>query len=204
MKTYTILKSKNLPIPPDLQAEVESVVGGGAPTPGSPAALPGGMPGGPPGGGPAMGPQGGPGENIVMPSAPADLLGPTGMGGPAGPPAAGPGPQGGPAGGNYAPAVSMERRPGMPSPTGATKKSFDEGPDWLEGQCEHCGGELTDTDGKVKCKECGKEHAVVKKLPESKIAKEDRKKKYSILDDDAEPLKEVDESEQPGSQPASD
>lgn len=206
MKTYTILKAKNLPIPPDLKAEVESVIGGGTPAPGSPAALPGGMPGGPPGGGPAMGPQGGPGENIVMPSPPGDLLGPTGMGGSAGPPAAGPGPQTGPAGGSYAPAVSMERRPGMPSPTSAEKKSYDEGSDWLEERCEHCGGELADKDGKVKCKECGKEHTVVKKLPESKIAKKDRKKKYSILDDDAEPLKEVDEStdEQPRTEPSGD
>lgn len=124
MKTYNILQTRNLPIPPDLKAEVDTVLNPNA------AAQPGGggmggMGGGPGGpGGPPGGPGGGPGgERIVMPPAPPGIgppggvpgLGPGGVGGPVpggGPPPAGPMPPGGP--GN-APPISFERRPGAPT-----------------------------------------------------------------------------------------
>jgi hypothetical protein len=86
MKTYTILRERNLPIPPDLKAEVESVlVPTGAPgAPGGGMASPGGLPNaGPADAGPGVpptGPTGGPGEGIVMPGPPMGL-GPGGMGG---------------------------------------------------------------------------------------------------------------------------
>lgn len=74
------------------------------------------MPMGPDGGPPPGAPGGTPGESIVMPPPPPGLLGPGGFGSPVpggGPPPAGPGPQGGAGGGFTAPAVSMERRPGL-------------------------------------------------------------------------------------------
>lgn len=125
MKAYTILRERNLPIPPDLKAEVESVLQ----APGSPGALPPAatgsdpMGGGPPGGGPT-GPTGGPGEGIVMPGAPTGLLGPGGMGNDmtgGGAPAATPQGAMGPGGGSTAPPVSMERRQGMPRPSSVQK-----------------------------------------------------------------------------------
>lgn len=125
MKTYKILHEKNLPIPPDLKAEVETVLqgtmgpGAATPAPGAPGGMPmgGGGMGGPPMDPSMMGapPGGAPGESIVMPPPPAGL-GPGGFGDAVpggGPPPAGPGPQGGAAGGLVAPAVSMERRPGL-------------------------------------------------------------------------------------------
>lgn len=164
MKTYTILREKNLPIPPDLKAEVESVLNQNAPM--SPGGLPGA--GGPPamaGPGSPMGPtgdnpppQGGPGESMVMPSPPASLLGP--QGGMVGPPPAGPGGAMGPGGGSTAPPVSMERRQGLPRPASVNPAK--------EGN--------TNLPDKVP-------NRVVEKLPQSKIAKQDRKAKYRFVDD---------------------
>lgn len=122
LKAYKALEAAGLPIPPDLKAEVETVLGAGE---GGPAAAPaGGLPNMPSGmGGPGgPGPTGGPGEQIVMPTPPAGILGPGGFGQPmapgGSPPPAGAGPQGGPAGGANAPAVSMERRQGIGPPAG--------------------------------------------------------------------------------------
>lgn len=111
-ETYTALTIQGLPVPADLKAEVESVL---QPAGVAPQGMPMGgsqppMPGG--GAGPAQGPGG-----IVMPSAPADLmgggLGPGGIGGPVpggGAPPAGPTPPGPP---GSVPEVSNERRPGL-------------------------------------------------------------------------------------------
>lgn len=128
MKTYTILRERNLPIPPDLKAEVESVLmpqqaGTGM----SPGGLPGAGAGGPPApGGPGspMAPGGGPGEGIVMPTPPAGL-GPTEGGPPvgAGAPPATPQSAMGPGGGRTAPPVSMERRHGLPRPASVEKQA---------------------------------------------------------------------------------
>ncbi len=120
VKAYKILKTRNLPIPPDLKAEVESVLqppgaapggAGGVLPPVGPTPAGGGPPGmgGAPGGG-----AGGPGEAIVMPSPPAGIGGPVPGGGP---PAATPQTAGGPGGGSTAPPVSMERRQGLPKPS---------------------------------------------------------------------------------------
>lgn len=122
VKTYKALQAQNLPIPPDLKAEVESVLGGG----GQPAAPPpGGLPAMPSGGagpGGMMGPAMGPGHQIMMPPPPGGLLGPGGMGpgGQAGgtPPIA---PNGQGIGNGFAPPASFERRQGLPTPTGSTK-----------------------------------------------------------------------------------
>jgi hypothetical protein len=121
VKTYKALDAANLPIPPDLKAEVQSVLGGGegAAAPPGGGALPsmpsGGMgAGAPPGMG---GPSGGPGGAIIMPPPPGSL-GPGGQGGAVpggGPPPATPGPAGGQGGGATAPGISMERRPGLSS-----------------------------------------------------------------------------------------
>lgn len=113
-ETYTALTIQGLPVPADLKAEVESVLQpAGQPAAGTPM---GGqqppMPGGGGAGGPAQGPGG-----IMMPQAPADLmgggLGPGGIGGT--PPGGGAPPAGpitpGPAG--SVPEVSNERRPGL-------------------------------------------------------------------------------------------
>jgi hypothetical protein len=125
--TYNALTAKGLPVPPDLKAEVESVLGVPQP-PEAAGAPPGG--GTPPGGrGPGgMGPggptgPGGPGGGIVMPNAPGGLGAPgTGPGGApdgappgsavpgGGPPARGGTPPGGP---GSVPPVSNERRPGL-------------------------------------------------------------------------------------------
>jgi len=124
VETWMALDRANLPIPPDLDAEVRTVMGGGPtgpPAPGAPG--PEGGLGGPPGGapGPAPGAPGG-GGGIVMPPAP-EGLGPTG-GGPAGVPGGGPPPMAGNdsgIGNGFAPPASFERRPGMPSPTSSAK-----------------------------------------------------------------------------------
>jgi hypothetical protein len=119
VKAYKALDAANLPIPADLKAEVESVLGGGqggAPPPPGGGALPG-MPsaGGGLGGPPSPG--GGVGGAIMMPPTP-EGLGPGGAGGAVpggGPPPAGPGANSGQGGGATAPAVSMERRQGLSS-----------------------------------------------------------------------------------------
>lgn len=201
MKTYKILQARNLPIPSDLKAEVESVLGGGEGQP-SPGGLPG-MPGGAGAGAPpgAGGPGGGPGEGIVMPPAPPGLMPPGGMmGGGLGPTGVGMGapgtpgstpaiaPNGAGIGNGFAPPASFERRPGMPRPA-STKpliqsESSEEPitvtsasaipPAMMERK------EIKDEDGK---------EAILYTLP--KAAK---KKTYSFIDEDAEPLTEDDVS----------
>lgn len=129
LKTYKALQAANLPIPPDLKAEVESVLGGGGEGAGAAPPPPGGLPGMPSGAGgpgapPGMGgPTGGPGQKIMMPPPPGGL-GPGGFGpgGQAGgtPPI---GPNGTGVGNGFAPPASFERRQGLPSPTGAVEAS---------------------------------------------------------------------------------
>lgn len=135
VKAYTALQAANLPIPPDLKAEVEAVLqeqpaGGGMPPPpglggGRLPNMPGGAggPGGPPGLGGS--PMGGMGEKIMVPPPPPGLLGPGGMGGTV--PGGGPPPnspmQGGP--GGAMPQISLERRQGMPRP-GKTQEPDEE------------------------------------------------------------------------------
>lgn len=129
VETWKALDRANLPIPPDLDAEVRTVMGGQEAMPQGmpPAGGEGGPAGGPGGGGPAGGPggaAGGPGGGIVMPATP-EGLGPTG-GGPAGVPGGGPPPMAGNASGignGFAPPASFERRPGMPSPTSSVQES---------------------------------------------------------------------------------
>jgi hypothetical protein len=124
MKAYKSLQNQGLPVPPDLKAEVETVLGGG-PVPGQEAPPGGGMggppPGGPPGGGgpkpggggglmggpppggPGGGGMGGPGlgpDGIQMPDPPGGI--------PGGPPARAPNDQG--IGNGFAPPASFERR----------------------------------------------------------------------------------------------
>jgi hypothetical protein len=131
VETWKALDRANLPIPPDLDAEVRSVMGEVVPPSAAPAS-------GPVAGGPAGGPQGGPaggagagspGGKIVMPPAPAGIeapgggMGPTG-GGPAGVPGGGPPPMAGNASGignGFAPPASFERRPGMPTAASVEK-----------------------------------------------------------------------------------
>lgn len=165
MKTYTILREKNLPIPPDLKAEVESVLNqtpmgpspGGLPGGGPPAMTGPGSPLGPTGDNPM--PSGGPGESMVMPGPPASLLGP--QGGMVGPPPTTPQGAMGPGGGSTAPPISMERRPGMPRPSSVDTK-----------------------EGNTDLPDSVPENAVVSRLPQSKLAKQDRKAKYRFVDDE--------------------
>jgi hypothetical protein len=126
VETWKALDRANLPIPPDLDAEVRSVMGGdaapqegGGPAGAPPGGAPGGPMGGPQGGPPGGGPGGG---GIVMPPAP-EGLGPTG-GGPAGVPGGGPPPMAGNdsgVGNGFAPPASFERRPGMPTASSVAK-----------------------------------------------------------------------------------
>lgn len=105
MESYKILMAKGLPVPAELQAEIDAMQGGmmgGADAGmGAGAGLGGAPMPPPPGGGP-----------IAMPGPPGDLLGPGGMGGATpmgGPPPAGPiSPDLGPV-----PDISNERRPGL-------------------------------------------------------------------------------------------
>ena len=105
MESYKILQAKGLPVPAELQAEIDAMQGAGMMGAGAggdmgAAGLGASMPP-PPGGGP-----------ISMPGPPGDLLGPGGMGGAppmGGPPPAGPiSPDLGPV-----PDISNERRPGL-------------------------------------------------------------------------------------------
>ena len=142
VKAYKALTTRNLPVPPDLKAEVESVLGGG-PVPGQEMGA-GGPPGGggappppkPPGGGmggPAMGGPGG----LVMPPPPGGMPGMPGMPG-AGPTGQPPVPGGGPpprapngqVGNGFAPPASFERRPGMPTASSVQKKASLINVDW--------------------------------------------------------------------------
>jgi hypothetical protein len=123
VETWKALDRANLPIPPDLDAEVRSVMGVDAAAQ-EPMQAPGGMggpEGGPPGG--MGGPEGAaPGGGTVMPPVP-EGLGPTG-GGPAGVPGGGPPPMAGNdsgIGNGFAPPASFERRPGMPTASSVAK-----------------------------------------------------------------------------------
>lgn len=184
MKTYTILREKNLPIPPDLKAEVEAVLHqpqspGQLPSPGGPPAATGpGAPMAPTG---EPGPTGGPGESIVMPTPPAGLLGP--QPGMAGPPPAGPGGALGPGGGTTAPPVSMERRQGLPRPAKTqTSNSFSErsGSPTEQGSLTS-----TDEDDGVEAHDAKVPDKLVRELPQSKIADTDeRKRKYRFVDEE--------------------
>lgn len=133
LKTYVGLKERKLPIPPDLDAEIQQMLmeesGMGMAQQQAQQGQPGGAGGGAPGGGggapgpPGAGPGRQPGSPIVMPPPPPGVgapgeqgLGPGGAGNPVpggGPPPAGP-QQPGPPG--AAPDISMERRPGQPRP----------------------------------------------------------------------------------------
>lgn len=123
-ETYTALTIQGLPVPADLKAEVESVLQpAGQPAAGTP--MGGQQPPMPGAAGPAAGPGG-----IMMPNAPADLmgggLGPGGIGGT--PPGGGAPPAGpiqpGPPG--SVPEVSNERRPGLTYNTSSTD------PEWVK------------------------------------------------------------------------
>jgi hypothetical protein len=166
------LRERNLPIPPDLKAEVESVL---MPQQAPPGASPGGLPGGPPApGGPgapmngAGGPAGGPGEGIVMPTPPMGL-GP-GQGGPpvgAGAPPATPQGAMGPGGGSTAPPVSMERRHGLPRPASTQAKVADS--EDAEAQVDTVSEQQSNVPERL-----------VEKLPRAS----GQTKKYTIVDDE--------------------
>lgn len=200
MKTYKALKAANLPIPSDLKAEVEAVLGGGDDAAQSPGSLPG-MPsgGGGPGGPPGMGgPGGGPGEGIVMPPPPGGLgdggLGPTGVGmGAPGTPGSTPAiaPNNAGIGGGFAPPASFERRPGMPRPASAKdvlagasveKDSSVHSDDTVQEVGPMRGREEVEIDGN---------DSVLETLPKAKT-----RKSYSIIEDDeVAPIKENDDTE---------
>jgi hypothetical protein len=176
MKVYQALKAANLPIPPDLKSEVEQVTG---PDQGGGMASPGGLPGGGGGpgmGGPGMGPAGGPGpggpgESVVMPPAPPGLMGPGGMGGAVpggGPPPASPM---NPGQSPNVPAVSMERRPGMP--TASIKDS--DGDSNSENEDKERDNEKTAETEAPQTEE-------ITRLPRNRLSKEERKSKYRIVE----------------------
>lgn len=111
LNTYMALTAQGLPIPPDLRAEVESVLQAGQPAP--QGGMAGGAAGGAPGiNSPGAGPEGPDGNGIVMPGPPGGLG--TGADG-AVPPGGGPPPASpipaGPRG--TVPEVSNERRQGL-------------------------------------------------------------------------------------------
>lgn len=181
--TYIALKAKGLPIPADLKAEVESVLGrgeqsngpgpmGGAPGAGSPM-------GGAPGGGPPTGPEGagGPGGGIVMPPAPPGAGGDLGPGGQGGtPPGGGPPPVSpNAASRGTVPEVSNERRPGLRYNTSAEPAIL---------TLSH-NQELLD-EGKETERILDKSTKRVEY-----ISKANQEKRYSIIDVDAEPLEDI-------------
>lgn len=188
MKTYKALDAANLPIPSDLKAEVESVLGGAQSqqSPGSLPAMPGGAgPGAPPGDG---GPAGGAGESMVMPPPPPGLgapgLGPTGLGtgapGASTPPIA---PNGQGIGNGFAPPASFERRPGMPRPS-----SVQEDDTKRESTVQSHSEELEEHNPMREREET--DEGVLYTLPRAK-----NRKSYSIIEDDeVAPTKEKDES----------
>jgi hypothetical protein len=194
MKTYKALQAKNLPIPADLKAEVEQVLGGGAGAPPSPGGMPG-MPGGGAGapGGPG-GPGGGPGEGIVMPPMPPGIgppgggLGPTGIGtGAPGTPGSTPpiAPNGQGIGNGFAPPASFERRPGMPRPS-SVQLDVDESQTKFASSVHSKSDTETDTD-------TPEPEAVEEERTES-LPKASNRKSYSFLEEDeVAPTKEKDE-----------
>jgi hypothetical protein len=107
METYKALQNQGLPIPPDLKAEVESVLASKESEPPQPEAAPK-----PEAGGEDSGPAG-PG-GIVMPDPPDGVPG-------GGPPAREPNDSD--VGNGFAPPASFERKPGMPQPPAQTALS---------------------------------------------------------------------------------
>lgn len=200
MKAYKILQARSLPIPSDLKAEVEQVLGGGegAPSPGGLPGMPGGAgAGAPPGAG---GPGGGPGEGIVMPPAPPGLMPPGGqMGGGLGPTGVGMGAPGTPGstpaiapngqgiGNGYAPPASFERRPGMPRPASVqslpTSEEMKEAILNPDEPTEHTASESPPPMMGREDIQDDKGDAVLYTLPRAS-----NKKTYSFIDEDAEPL----------------
>ena len=137
VETWKALDRANLPIPPDLDAEVRSVMGGDQVQPPQEG---GGPEGGPPPGGPG-GPEGGPppggaggGGGIVMPPSPEGLQGGGALGNPGEGPAGAPGGAATPAmagnasgiGKGFAPPASYERRQGMPTASSVDKTLSDD------------------------------------------------------------------------------
>lgn len=198
MKAYKALQAKGLPIPPDLEAEVQSALqkGPGA-SPGAPVATPSGGPG------PAMGPGDSP---IVMPTAPPGVggspspfgmpqLGPGGMGGPVpggGPPPMAPGGQG--IGNGFAPPASYERRPGMPRPS-----SVQDDIQRLSSENAEPFGTVAPPSepGPLRTRDRNAKDETVDRLPKAKV-----RKSYSFVDDpddlDEEEDHTVTESESTG------
>lgn len=211
VKTYKALDAANLPIPSDLKAEVEAVLGG-ATAEASPGALPG-MPGGAgPGAPPGMGgPSGGASEGIVMPPPPGGLapggtLGPTGMGtgapGASTPPIA---PNGQGIGNGFAPPASFERRPGMPKPSSVREASEEipvEG-DTTDSSTVQLNENSEAENSPMRGREEQDDNTVLYTLPRAV-----NKKSYSIIEDDevAPDAQEIDESdtESTGSVPEPD
>jgi hypothetical protein len=189
VETWKALDRANLPIPPDLDAEVRSVMGGDQvqPPAGPEAGGPPGGPGGPPPGGPggdAMGgpPPGGAGGGIVMPESPEGLAGPAGapaggLGNPGEGPAGAPGGATTPAmagnasgiGKGFAPPSSYERRKGMPTASSVESNFADD----LKSE------EESDTLGPVRSR-VENETETVHTLPRAK-----NKKSYSFVTEDS-------------------
>lgn len=174
-KAYTILKKKNLPIPPELAAEVEGVLlsqphGGMAGGAQQPDVVPGGQQG------PAQMPGGGKG------GAPAQL-GPGGIGNPmggGGAPPATPEPASGPTGGSTAPPVSMERRQGLPRPASSVQKQSTEDSDDPLKEKNKESKESAKISPEAKKQETIPDK-IVEKLPKHKTS---TKKRYTIIDED--------------------
>lgn len=213
VKAYTALQAANLPIPPDLKAEVEAVLqqqgAGGMPPPPGMGGLPS-MPGaaGGPGGPPGMGgsPGGGMGEKIVMPPTPPGL-GPGGMGSPV--PGGGPPPNQptSPGPGGAFPPVSMERREGMPRPSSVESSEKESGLPWsgnderkVKGEYKTCGschkakpkGDYTE--GSFLCADCRAGRRFESATPSDNVSEAEVeaetlpnakvKKSYRIIDPD--------------------
>ena len=190
VETWKALDRANLPIPPDLDAEVRSVMGGDQvqPPAGPEVGGPPGGPGGPPPGGPggdAMGgpPPGGAGGGIVMPESPEGLAGGVGgapaggLGNPGEGPAGAPGGATTPAmagnasgiGKGFAPPSSYERRKGMPTASSVESNLADD----LKSE------EESDTLGPVRSR-VENETETVHTLPRAK-----NKKSYSFVTEDS-------------------
>lgn len=213
MTAYKSLRNQNLPIPPDLKAEVESVLGGAPAAPegaGGPGGMGGGPPGGPkPGGGGLGGPGGGPG-GLDMPPPPGGMPGQGPVPG-GGPPPISPNDSG--VGNGFAPPASFERRPGMPQPTSSVKdqkegSNSDTEPKIEESKIE--GPTSSDkvfklkdaavaekSDGQLRDIERNKEETL------EKIRKPVNKKSYSFIDDpDAHPIDERESNSNSKSKPS--
>lgn len=193
MKAATALSNANLPVPPDLAAEVGTVLnqGPGQSAPAGGGGLPGmpsgaGGPGGPPGMG---GPSGPGGEAIVMPPPPPGL----GPGGPPGTPG-GAVPGGGPPptapngqgiGGGFAPPASFERRPGIPTPTSSLQNGQ------KSAKVDDKSEDESDT------KEESTEDEIVETLPRAKKGDDGKpKKRYTFIEPGAGALEDESESEE--------